>query len=140
MHNKLMVLKEQLCDLAVRMSEQGLTRNLEGVYMAVVAAEKICKMKILEEEEGGYSERRGRSYDGGNSERGRSYDGDSYRGGRSHGDGGSYDSGGSYEGGGSYGEHGKEHMIRGLERLMEEARSPEDKEAVKRFIKQFRDN
>lgn len=141
MNHELKKVKEQLCDMAVRLSEQGVSRNLEGIYMAVVAAEKIEKMKVLEEgSEKEYSERRGGySRDSGNSERGRSSydsDGGSYRGGNS------YDGGGSsYDGGNSYGnDHGKDHMIRSLERLMDETRTPEDREAIKKFIKQFQNS
>lgn len=151
MDEKLRRLKKNLCKELGEYAERGVTAgNINAIYQMAVAAEKIMKMEVLEMEldegysedggmwraEGGYSGRRG----GGNSREG-SYE----RGGGSYG--GSYGEEGSYANrGGNRGrsrgysrDDGKHHMIEKMEDMMEEAKSPEEREELKKCIERLRD-
>ncbi len=158
MREKLMELKEQLCEEMLKLGERGINSgNLEAIYFMAVAAEKIMKMQVLEGEmEGGYSQR-GYSREGGYSGEYSQRRGYSREGGGYSGEGGysekrdrygrySRDSGASYESGESYGRGGRggysrddgmEHMKREMQRMMEEASSPEEKRAIERCIRQL---
>lgn len=119
---------------------------LETVHLLTDTVKNICKIDklMLEDEEGGYSERRGYSRDGEWEARGgygrNSYDdgGSSYRrrrdrmGRYSRGEGGY-----SEEGGYSRGE-GKEGMVEYLEEMMMDAKSPKEKEAIRKCINEIR--
>lgn len=139
--HKLMEIKEMLCEELVKQGERGINPgNLEAIYMMAVAAEKIMKMDVLKNEmEGGYSERRGYSRDG-----------EGYSGGMYSRDGYSREGGSSYDGGSSYAGRGEhyvrghysrdtemEHMKEKVRRMMEEARNPQEKEALKKCMEMF---
>lgn len=145
--HELMRIKDDICEELIRMTENGVNKgNLEPVYMAAVAAEKIMKMQVLEHEmDDGYSQRR-RGY----SREGGGYSGERERYDRYPRDGGSYD-GGSYDDGESYARRGQ-HYVRGhysrdegmkemaevLERLERRTTDPKEKEALKHFIEKSR--
>lgn len=143
MDEKLRKLKKNLCKELGEYSERGVTAgNINAIYQMAVAAEKIMKMEVLEMElddgysqdggmwraEGGYSGRRGYSRTGG------SYD-DEYS------EEGSYTNRGGNRGRGrGYSrDGGKHHMIEKMEDMMEEAKSPEEREELKKCIARLRD-
>lgn len=143
MDEKLRRLQKNLCKELAEYSERGISAgNINAIYQMAVAAEKLMKMEVLEMElddgesrdggmwraEGGYSGRRGYSRVGG------SY-GDEY------GDEGSYTNRGGNRGRGrEYSrDDGKHHMIEKMEDMMEEAKSPEEREELKKCIARLRD-
>ena len=143
MDEKLRRLQKNLCKELAEYSERGISAgNINAIYQMAVAAEKLMKMEVLEMElddgesrdggmwraEGGYSGRRRYSRDGG------SY-GDEY------GDEGSYTNRGGNRGRGrEYSrDDGKRHMIEKMEDMMEEAKSPEEREELKKCIARLRD-
>lgn len=143
MDEKLRRLQKNLCKELAEYSERGVSAgNINAIYQMAVAAEKLMKMEVLEMElddgesrdggmwraEGGYSGRRGYSRDGG------SY-GDEYV------DEGSYTNRGGNRGRGrGYSrDDGKHHMIEKMEDMMEEAKSPEEREELKKCIARLRD-
>lgn len=145
MREELMRVKHELCEQIIEMGERGVNKgNIEPIYMAAVAAEKIMKMQVLEGEmDDGYSQRNRRySRDDG------MYSGNRERYDRYPKDGGSYD---SYDGGESYARRG-EHYVRGhysrdegmhdmtstVERIMNETRDPKEKEAYRKLLDQVR--
>lgn len=143
MDEKLRRLQKNLCKELAEYSERGVSAgNINAIYQMAVAAEKLMKMEVLEMElddgesrdggmwraEGGYSGRRGYSHTGG------SY-GDEY------GDEGSYTNRGGNRGRGrGYSrDDGKHHMIEKMEDMMEETKSPEEREELKKCIARLRD-
>lgn len=129
MNDVMMKIKQDLCGVIETFAKKGLNQpqDVEVVKNAISGVQKI---KILEEMERfgsrGFSSR---SYDDGSYRYGgRSYDEDSYRrGGRS------YDEGGySRERDGGYSGH---DLRENLQRMMERAK-PEEKEMIKRWMKQ----
>lgn len=143
MDEKLRRLQKNLCKELAEYSERGISAgNINAIYQMAVAAEKLMKMEVLEMElddgesrdggmwraEGGYSGRRRYSRDGG------SY-GDEY------GEEGSYTNRGGNRGRGrGYSrDDGKHHMIEKMEDMMEEAKSPEEREELKKCIARLRD-
>jgi hypothetical protein len=143
MDEKLRRLQKSLCKELAEYSERGISAgNINAIYQMAVAAEKLMKMEVLEMElddgesrdggmwraEGGYSGRRRYSRDGG------SY-GDDY------GEEGSYTNRGGNRGRGrEYSrDDGKRHMIEKMEDMMEEAKSPEEREELKKCIARLRD-
>ena len=143
MDEKLRRLQKNLCKELAEYSERGISAgNINAIYQMAVAAEKLMKMEVLEMElddgesrdggmwraEGGYSGRRRYSRDGG------SY-GDEY------GDEGSYTNRGGNRGRGrEYSrDDGKHHMIEKMEDMMEETKSPEEREELKKCIARLRD-
>lgn len=143
MDEKLRRLQKSLCKELAEYSERGISAgNINAIYQMAVAAEKLMKMEVLEMElddgesrdggmwraEGGYSGRRRYSRDGG------SYD-DEY------GDEGSYTNRGGNRGRGrEYSrDDGKHHMIEKMEDMMEETKSPEEREELKKCIARLRD-
>ena len=143
MDEKLRRLQKNLCKELAEYSERGVSAgNINAIYQMAVAAEKLMKMEVLEMElddgesrddgmwraEGGYSGRRGYNRTGG------SY-GDEY------GEEGSYARGGGNRGRGrGYSrDDGKHHMIEKMEDMMEEAKSPEEREELKKCIARLRD-
>lgn len=126
-------LRDNLCEFIAQMGMERIDqRNIEPVYMAMVAYEKSLKAEMLEEElEGGYSNR-GYSREGGYSSRrdsmgrysresGASYDegGDSYR----------RDRMGRYSR-----DDGKKHLKEQVEMMMRQAGSPQEKEMAHKFM------
>jgi hypothetical protein len=126
-------LRDNLCEFIAQMGMERIDqRNIEPVYMAMVAYEKSLKAEMLEEElEGGYSNR-GYSREGGYSsgrdsmgrysrEGGASYDegGDSYR----------RDRMGRYSR-----DDGKKHLKEQVEMMMRQAGSPQEKEMAHKFM------
>lgn len=143
MDEKLRRLQKSLCKELAEYSERGISAgNINAIYQMAVAAEKLMKMEVLEMElddgesrdggmwraEGGYSGRRGYNRTGG------SYS-DEY------GDEGSYTNrGGNRVRGREYSrDDGKRHMIEKMEDMMEEAKSPEEREELKKCIARLRD-
>lgn len=143
MDEKLRRLQKNLCKELAEYSERGVSAgNINAIYQMAVAAEKLMKMEVLEMElddgesrdggmwraEGGYSGRRGYRHTGG------SY-GDEY------GDEGSYTNRGGNRGRGrEYSrDDGKHHMIEKMEDMMEETKSPEEREELKKCIARLRD-
>jgi hypothetical protein len=143
MDEKLRRLQKSLCKELAEYSERGISAgNINAIYQMAVAAEKLMKMEVLEMElddgesrgggmwraEGGYSGRRRYSRDGG------SY-GDDY------GEEGSYTNRGGNRGRGrEYSrDNGKRNMIEKMEDMMEEAKSPEEREELKKCIARLRD-
>lgn len=143
MDEKLRRLQKSLCKELAEYSERGISAgNINAIYQMAVAAEKLMKMEVLEMElddgesrdggmwraEGGYSGRRRYSRDGG------SY-GDEY------GDEGSYTNRGGNRGRwrGYSRDDGKHHMIEKMEDMMEETKSPEEREELKKCIARLRD-
>lgn len=125
MHKDLMKVKESACEFLKEIGRDGVNmRNIEPVYMAAVAAEKIMKMMVLEED-AEYSHR-GTGRDDGYSRNSSYRDGESYR------------MGDSYMGGRSY-DDGTKQLIMKLERMREEA-EPKYKDAFQRFIGQLQDH
>lgn len=135
------MIEDQLNEYARRGKLGG--GDLTAVHMLTDTYKNLCKIKMLQEQEGGESQRSMR-YDGGMSGRhyvrghysrdGGSYDGGSYSE-DSYG-GGSYD-GGSYEG---YSDRrysraeGKEHMMKQIEEMMHKAQNSGEKEALRRCL------
>ncbi len=151
MHKKIMEIKEMLCEEMIKEAEHGINPgNLEPIYMMAVAAEKIMKMGVLEEElDDGYSERRGYSREGGYSGERYSREG-GYSGERYSRDGYSQEGGNSYDGGSSYARRGGQYMRNRysrdsemdnmkekVKRMMEESRNPQEKEAYKRCLEEI---
>ena len=143
MDEKLRRLQKSLCKELAEYSERGISAgNINAIYQMAVAAEKLMKMEVLEMElddgesrdggmwraEGGYSGRRRYIRDGG------SY-GDEY------GEEGSYTNRGGNRGRGrEYSrDDGKHHMIEKMEDMMEETKSPEEREELKKCIARLRD-
>lgn len=143
MDEKLRRLQKNLCKELAEYSERGVSAgNINAIYQMAVAAEKLMKMEVLEMElydgeshdggmwraEGGYSGRRGYNRAGG------SY-GDEY------GEEGSYANRGGNRGRGrGYSrDDGKHHMIEKMEDMMEETKSPEEREELKKCIARLRD-
>jgi hypothetical protein len=143
MDEKLRRLQKNLCKELAEYSERGISAgNINAIYQMAVAAEKLIKMEVLEMElddgesrdggmwraEGGYSGRRGYNRTEG------SY-GDEYGGE------GSYTNRGGNRGRGrEYSrDDGKRHMIEKMEDMMEEAKSPEEREELKKCIARLRD-
>lgn len=143
MDEKLRRLQKNLCKELAEYSERGVSAgNINAIYQMAVAAEKLMKMEVLEMElddgesrdggmwraEGGYSGRRRYSHDGG-----------SYR--DDYGDEGSYTNRGGNRGRvREYSrDDGKHHMIEKMEDMMEEAKSPEEREELKKCIARLRD-
>ena len=137
------MIEDQLNEYARRGKLGG--GDLAAVHMLTDTYKNLCKIKMLQEQEGGESHRSMRgSYDGGMSGRhyvrghysrdGGSYDGGSYSE-DSYG-GGSYD-GGSYEG---YSDRrysraeGKEHIMKQIEEMMHKAQNSGEKEALRRCL------
>lgn len=134
MHGEVMErIRENLCEFLEQNGMERIdNRNIEPIYMASVAYEKLIKAEVLEEEmgggysrdgmssrgysrEGGYSSRRGYSRDGANYDEG----GDSYR----------RDSMGRYSRA-----DGKQHMKEQVEILMRQAGTPQEKEMARKFM------
>jgi hypothetical protein len=143
MDEKLRRLQKSLCKELAEYSERGISAgNINAIYQMAVAAEKLMKMEVLEMElddgesrdggmwraEGDYSGRRRYSRDGG------SY-GDDY------GEEGSYTNRGGNRGRGrEYSrDDSKHHMIEKMEDMMEETKSPEEREELKKCIARLRD-
>lgn len=143
MDEKLRRLQKNLCKELAEYSERGVSAgNINAIYQMAVAAEKLMKMEVLEMElddgesrdggmwraEGGYSGRRRYSRDGG-------FYGDDY------GEEGSYTNRGGNRGRGrEYSrDDSKHHMIEKMEDMMEEAKSPEEREELKKCIARLRD-
>lgn len=148
MHKFLEKAKKELKDLEDKPSlSMG---EWQRVQILTDIKKNVLKIKMLEESgesdenyERGYSERRMRDsrgrfrssygYDGGSYGEHEGYDGGSYRGGSY----GGYDS--SHRGG-SYGEHeGKHEMVRDLRGMLGRCESDQDKETIRRWIKQLED-
>lgn len=143
MDEKLRRLQKNLCKELAEYSERGISAgNINAIYQMAVAAEKLMKMEVLEMElddgesrdggmwraEGGYSGRRGYRHTGG-------FYGDEY------GEEGSYTNRGGNRGRGrEYSrDDGKHHMIEKMEDMMEETKSPEEREELKKCIARLRD-
>lgn len=143
MDEKLRRLQKNLCKELAEYSERGVSAgNINAIYQMAVAAEKLMKMEVLEMElddgesrdggmwraEGGYSGRRRYSRDVG------SY-GDDYV------EEGSYTNRGGNRGRGrEYSrDDSKHHMIEKMEDMMEETKSPEEREELKKCIARLRD-
>lgn len=126
-------IRENLCEFIEQMGMERIDhRNIEPIYMAMVAYEKSLKAEVLEEEvEGGYSREgysnRGYSREGGYSSRrysregGASYDegGDSYR----------RDRMGRYSR-----DDGKKYLKEQAEMMMRQAGTPQEKEMAHKFM------
>lgn len=126
-------IRDNLCEFIAQMGMERIDqRNIEPIYMAMVAYEKSLKAETLEEElEGGYSNRVD-SRESGNSSRRDSM-------GRYARDGGaSYDEGGdSYRRDrmGRYSrDDGKKQLKEQVEMMMRQAGSPQEKEMAHKFI------
>lgn len=118
-------IKENLCEFLEQHGMERIDqRNIEPVYMAVVAYEKLVKTEMLEEEMHGKSGR-GYSRDGGYSSRSYSRDGANYD------DGDSYrrDSMGRYSR-----DDGRKHLKEQAEIMMRQAATPQEKEMARRFM------
>lgn len=129
------------------------TQDIDRIHKVTDTIKNIDKIEMLED--GGYSEGDdwmgegriyGTSYEGGSSYgRGRNAKRDSM--GRYSNDGG-YSQEGSYRssyardnrGGGYSRADGGEHMVKQLEEMMEEARTPKMREAIKRCIREVEDD
>ena len=126
-------IRDNLCEFIAQMGMERIDqRNIEPIYMAMVAYEKSLKAEVLEEEvEGGYSRdgysNRGYSRDGGYSSRWNSREG-----------GASYDEGGdSYRRDrmGRYSrDDGKKHLKEQVEMMMRQAGTPQEKEMAHKFL------
>lgn len=146
MHKILSMLEELLSKYE---NARGLNPgDVEMVHKLTDTMKNIYKIKVLEEQvEGGQSERRGYSREGGMSRN--SYDGGSY--GSSYGRdggsyrGGSYGAGDSYDGGsserrkrdsmGRYSrDDGREDMMRKLRNMIESARTEEERDTIKKCL------
>ncbi len=147
MHKKIMEIKEMLCEEMIKEAERGINPgNLEPIYMMAVAAEKIMKMAVLEEDlDDGYSQRRRYSREGGSSGERYSREGGN-SGDRYSREGYSQEGGGSYDGGSSYARRGRysrdsemDGMKERIKRVMEESRNPQEKEALKKCLEMFDD-
>lgn len=111
---------------------------LEEFHILTDTYKNILKIEMLED--GGYSQGRGYSMDDDDysmdySERRRRD-----RRGRYSSDGDSYDDGESYRRGGRGGysrDEGMDHMKREFQRMMDEAKSPEEKRAIERCMRQL---
>lgn len=145
MHKFLEKLKKELKELEDKPSLSA--GEWQRVQMLSEIKKNILETKMLEEGgedesyEQGYSERRMRDsrgrfrssygydgYEGGGTYRSGSYGGH---------EGGSYEGGGAYRGG-SYGAHeGKHEMLRDLEGMLGRCESQQDKETIRRWIKQL---
>lgn len=142
MEEKLRRLKKNICKELEEYADRGISAgNINAIYQMAVAAEKIMKMEVLEMEleEGGYSQDGGMwRAEGGYSGR-RRYSRDES----------SYDDGNDGEGsyarrrgnrarGREYSrDDGKHHMIEKMEDMMEETKSPEEREMLKKCISQL---
>lgn len=133
MHGEVMDrIRENLCEFLEQNGMERIDqRNIEPIYMAMVAFEKSLKAETLEEElEGGYSNR-GYSREGGYSSRRDSM-------GRYARDGANYDEGGdSYRRDrmGRYSrDDGKKHMKEQVEIMMRQAGTPQEKEMAHKFM------
>lgn len=124
MHGEVMErIRENLCEFLEHNGMDRIdNRNIEPIYMASVAYEKLIKAEVLEKEmggwhsrDGGYSSRRGYSRDGMPYDEG----GDSY----------SRDSMGRYSRA-----DGKQHMKEQVEILMRQAGTPQEKEIARKFM------
>lgn len=142
MRDDLLRVKEDLCHFAVDMAKDGVDpRNVEAISSAVVGAEKILKMEVLEmelDEDGGCS---------GGRDRGGKYTvhgtyGDCYD--YDEGDSWRRDSRGRYSrGGDSYGRHwvrghysrddGKRDMTEKIREMLSDA-TPEERKAMERML------
>jgi hypothetical protein len=123
MHGEVMHrIKENLCEFLEEYGTERIDqRNIEPVYMAAVAYEKLIKAEMLEEEmHGGYSREGGYS-NRGYSREGASYDegGDSYR----------RDRMGRYSR-----DDGKKHLKEQAEIMMRQAGTPQEKEMARKFM------
>jgi hypothetical protein len=128
MHGEIMNrIKENLCEFLEENGTQRIDqRNIEPVYMAAVAYEKLLKAEMLDDEmHEGYS-RRGYSRDSDYSSRmysrdGANYDdgGDSYR----------RDRMGRYSR-----DDGKKHLKEQTEIMMRQASTPQEKEMARKFM------
>lgn len=146
MRDDVLRLKEDLCHFAVDMAKDGVDpRNVEAISAAVVGAEKILKMAVLEmelEDDGGYSG--GRDRGGRYTVHGVYGDCDDYE----DGDSWKRDSRGRYSrgrpmDGESYGRHwvrghysrddGKRDMGEAMRRMLDDA-SPEERKAMERML------
>ena len=125
-------LRDNLCEFIAQMGMERIDqRNIEPVYMAMVAYEKSLKAEMLEEElEGGSN--RGYSREGGYSARRDSMGRYSREGGASYDEGGdSYrrDRMGRYSR-----DDGKKHLKEQVEMMMRQAGSPQEKEMAHKFM------
>lgn len=135
MHKLKKYLKEELRQY----EEKGnlSSSDLQAVHTITDTIKNLCKIDILEEE---YEE--GHSRDGRWMARG-SYDDDSSyrrrrdRMGRYSRDGGYSEEGGGYSRRGSY-EGGKEQMVECIEEMMEDAKSPREKDILKRCLAEMK--
>lgn len=135
MHKLKKYLKEELRQY----EEKGnlSSSDLQAVHMITDTIKNIDKIEMLEEE---YEE--GHSRDGRWMARG-SYDDDSSyrrrrdRMGRYSRDGGYSEEGGGYSRRGSY-EGGKEQMVECIEEMMEDAKSPREKDILKRCLAEMK--
>ena len=134
-------------------------QDLDKIHKLTDTVKNICKIDALDGEEGysedghymvegriyGTSYARGRGRNAKRDSMGRySSEGESYRGGSSYDDGMSYEGssyarggnrGGNMGGRGGYSREGaKEHMIEKMEKMMEEAESPKEREAIRQCI------
>ena len=136
MHELKRKLKQELKKYDQSGSELSMT-DLEIVHMITDTIKNIDKIEMLEDE---YEE--GHSRDGRWMARG-SYDDDSSyrrrrdRMGRYSRDGGYSEEGGGYSRRGSY-EGGKEQMIECIEEMMEDAKSPREKDILKRCLAEMK--
>jgi hypothetical protein len=142
MHGEVMDrIRENLCEFLEEYGMERLDpRNIEPVYMAMVAYEKSLKAEVLEEElDGGYSREGGMSNDGYSERRGYSREGgNSGRRGYSREGGSSYDEGGdSYrrDSRGRYSrDDGKKHLKEQVEMMMRQAGTTQEKDMARKFM------
>lgn len=142
MDEKLRKLKRIICEELGEYAERGISAgNINAISQMAVAAEKIMKMEVLEMEleEGGYSQDGGmwRAEGGYSGRRRYSREGGPYV--EPYDDGDSYARRGGMRGRGrEYSrDDGKHHIVERMEDMMEEAKSPEERETLKKCIAQL---
>lgn len=149
MHEVKEKLRMEMDEIADRIADNGLTeRDLDMLYKIASSYKNLCKIEMLEEDEGGYS-KEGR--DGGYSRR-RGYSrgmGDWEARGEYYNHDGDYSrrGGSSYEGGisnrrrrdrmGRYASSDGKEAIHKLREAMNEVEDPKDKEAIQKCIDQM---
>ena len=120
MHGEVMNrIKENLCEFLEQHGMERIDqRNIEPIYMASVAYEKLIKVEVLEEE---MRTKYGKGY----SSRGYSRDGVYYDDGESY----KRDSMGRYSR-----DDGRKHLKEQAEIMMRQANTPQEKEMARRFM------
>lgn len=123
-------IREKLCEELDELAHKELgVGDLEILHKLTDTLKNIDKIEMLEGEEG-YSQR-GYSRNGGNSQRG------SYSRGNSYANRGEHYVRGHYSRNGGNGGYSRSGMMEHLERLMDEARTEKEREAIRRCMEQI---